>query len=176
MLSAHLFSIYIDEILKELLKEDYGCYLGLTKMNSQAYADDFVIFCPTSGGLRKLLEKFGILAKKLNLEINVGKTKVVIFHKKHVCHNDVNFEFNGHKIKTVPHYKYLGTMLSFNLKENDDIIRLQSSFNRKIGMTLRKFHAASIDIKLRLFNSLCMEGHVRHGVVGRYSWLLSFTG
>ena len=157
VLSAHLFSIYIDEILKELLKEDYGCYLGLTKMNSQAYADDFVIFCPTSGGLRKLLEKFGILAKKLNLEINVGKTKVVIFHKKRVCHNDVNFEFNGHKIEIVPRYKYLGTILSFNLKENDDISRLQSSFNRKIGMTLRKFHAASIDIKMRLFNSLCMD-------------------
>ena len=157
VLSAQLFNIYVDEILRELLKEDYGCYLGPNKMNSQAYADDFVLFCPTSGGLRKLLQRFQILAEKLNLEINVGKTKVMIFHKKRVCHHDVHFEFNGRKIEIVPQYKYLGTIISFNLSEKDDISRLQSSFNRKVGMTLRKFHAASIDTKMRLFKALCMD-------------------
>jgi len=69
----------------------------------------------------------------------------------------VHFEINGHKIEVVSKYKYLGTIISFNLQEKDDISRLQGSFNRKIGRTLRQFHAASIDIKMRLFNSLCLD-------------------
>ena len=47
--------------------------------------------------------------------------------------------------------------MTYNLKEKEDISRLQASFNRKVGRTLRKFHAAELDVKMRLFNSLCMD-------------------
>ena len=57
----------------------------------------------------------------------------------------------------VKSYKYLGTILTFNLKEKEDIMRLQSSFNRKVGMMLRKFHAADLNVKMRLLNTLCMD-------------------
>ena len=144
-----------------MLRQDHGCFLGITKINSQAYADDFVIFCPSAGGLRTLLQKFGIMARQHCLEINSSKTKIIIFHKKRACHSDVYFDINGSKIELVKSYKYLGTILTFNLKENEDIMRLQASFNRKVGMTLRKFHAAELDVKMRLFKTLCMDnGHV----------------
>ena len=157
VLSALLFNIYVDSILQEMLRQDHGCFLGITKINSQAYADDFVIFCPSAGGLRTLLQKFGIMARQHCLEINSSKTKIIIFHKKRACHSDVYFEINGSKIELVKSYKYLGTIITFNLKENEDIMRLQASFNRKVGMTLRKFHAAELDVKMRLFKTLCMD-------------------
>ena len=157
ILSAHLFSIYIDQILETLLKENYGCYLGINKINVQAYADDLVIFGPTSSGLRKLLSLFESLANTHELTVNVNKTKIMLFHKKRDPHNDVSFNIVGQKIEVVSSYKYLGVMLSYNLKEKDDIKRLQSSFNRKVGMTLRKFHATNIDVKMRLFKTLCSD-------------------
>ena len=157
VLSSHLFSIYIDDILKEMLKENYGCFLGITKMNIQGYADDLVIFCPTAGGLRKLLHKFETMANAHCLEINTSKTKIVIFHNNVNPHRDVCFEMNRQKIEIVKCYKYLGVMLYFNLKENQDIKRIQSSFNRKVGRTLRQFHAAELDVKMRLFHALCMD-------------------
>ena len=43
------------------------------------------------------------------------------------------------------------------MREKEDIKRFQSSFNRKVGMTLRKFHATDIDVKMRLFKTLCTD-------------------
>ena len=157
ILSAHLFSIYIDQILREISEEDFGCYLGINKINVQAYADDLVIFCPTSGGLRHLISKFTVLATQHNLVINDTKTKILIFHKKRTPHEHVEFCIDGQEIELVNNYKYLGTILSFNLKDHEDIRRLQSSFNRKVGVLLRKFHAVDLDVKMKLFNALCMD-------------------
>ena len=69
----------------------------------------------------------------------------------------MNFCMNGIKIKLVPSYKYLGTFISYNLKNHEDIRRLQTSFNRKVGMFLRKFHAVELNVKLMLFDSLCLD-------------------
>ena len=47
VLSAYLFVLYFDEILKEISSMPCGCRLGLSKVNAQAYADDVVICRPT---------------------------------------------------------------------------------------------------------------------------------
>ena len=157
VLSAPLFIVYIDQLLSEISKENHGCYLGIQKMNCQAYADDFVLFCPTAGGLRVLLSKFSTLCDEHSLKINTAKTKIMIFYNKDKCHSDVNFTINNEKIEIVKQYKYLGSILMHNLRENEDINRLQSSFNRKVGMFNRKFHSVELNVKLKLFNSLCMD-------------------
>ena len=157
ILSAHLFSFYVDSIIREISQEPYGCLLGINKINIQAYADDMVLICPTAKGLRELLLKFSSLMSEHELQINVAKTKVIVFHKGRNPYRALNFEINGLKIEQVPSYKYLGSFISFNLRNQEDIKRLQSSFNKKVGMYLRKFHAVSLDIKIRLFDSLCMD-------------------
>ena len=157
VLSAHLFGIYVDEILQEMNKQNHGCYLDLTKMNSQAYADDFAIYCPTAGGLRVLLSKFSELSQQHELEINADKTKIMIFHNKRTPYRLLNFELNGKILEQVEKYKFLGSMLTFNMKECEDIKRLKSSFNRKVGMFNRKFHSIDLSLKVKLFNIMCMD-------------------
>ena len=157
VLSAHLFGIYVDEILQEMNKQNHGCYLDLTKMNSQAYADDFAIYCPTAGGLRVLLSKFSELSQQHELEINADKTKIMIFHNKRAPYRLLNFELNGKILEQVEKYKFLGSMLTFNMKECEDIKRLKSSFNRKVGMFNRKFHSIDLSLKVKLFNIMCMD-------------------
>ena len=157
VLSAHLFSIYIDSILEEISKEPYGCYLGINRINIQAYADDIVIFCPSASGLRHLLAKFSSLACQHNLIVNSTKTKVMIIDKKMIPHRSPIFEFDRQQLEIVSSYKYLGIFISYNLKNHDDIKRLQASFNKKVGMFTRKFHATELGVKLKLFNTMCMD-------------------
>ena len=44
VLSAFLFSVYIDSILTEIGNFSFGCRLGFNKMNIIAYADDSFMF------------------------------------------------------------------------------------------------------------------------------------
>ena len=43
ILSAYLFTYYIDDILKRVFSEDIGCRIGVNKFNVLAYADDIVL-------------------------------------------------------------------------------------------------------------------------------------
>ena len=61
-------------------------------------------------------------------EINSSKSKIIIVHKKRACHSDVYFEINGSKVELVKSYKYSGMIITFSLKEKEDIMRLQASF------------------------------------------------
>ena len=41
-LSAFLLTLFIEDILQAVAIEESGCYIGISEMNAQAYADDFV--------------------------------------------------------------------------------------------------------------------------------------
>jgi len=44
--SPVLFCIYIDNLLVQLLKSGFGCYIGNTFVGALAYADDIVLVAP----------------------------------------------------------------------------------------------------------------------------------
>lgn len=54
-------------------------------------------------------------------------------------------------------YKYLGCILNHKLNENSEIDRITSNFNKVVGMFLRKFSTIRLDVKMKLFNTLCMS-------------------
>ena len=58
VLSAYLFVLYFDDILKEISSMSCGCRLGLARVNAQAYADDVVILSPTLTGLQLIVDRF----------------------------------------------------------------------------------------------------------------------
>ena len=79
VLSAYLFNIYINSILECVSSNENGCKLGIEKRNVQAYADDIVMFCPTSSGLQELINVFTEQCIEHELVINYGKTKALKF-------------------------------------------------------------------------------------------------
>jgi len=89
-LSAHLFNIYTSSILHEMNSIEHGCCIGLTKRNVQAYADDIVLFCPTSSALQKLIDKLTELCGNHDLKINYDKTKVVKLGRQDIYKNFIN--------------------------------------------------------------------------------------
>ena len=82
VLSAYLFSFYVDSVSKEISNLPAGCVLGINKINILAYADDLVLMAPTSSALQILLDNIGLLLGQLNLCINVGKTVAMFFNKR----------------------------------------------------------------------------------------------
>ena len=155
--SAFLFSIYIDEILTNISAQPDGCWLGLKRINIQAYADDLVVFCPTVIGLKNLLKLIEENLKRLELKINVEKTKIIIFSKRKYPENTLFFKINDKGIEIVDEYLYLGSIISGNMSEKSSIDRILSKFNKKVGMFFRKFSSIALHIKIELFDSLCMS-------------------
>ena len=118
---------------------------------------DLVVFCPTVKGLKNLLKLIENSLAYLELEVNMGKTKIVVFSKRKYPGNKLNFLINDKNIEIVNEYLYLGTIISGNLSERNAIDRIVSKFNKKVGMFFRKFSSIALHIKMQLFDSLCMS-------------------
>ena len=92
ILSAYLFTYYIDDILKRVFSEDIGCRIGVNKFNVLAFADDIVLISPSAGGLRFLMNIFKDSVGVHRLYLNVNKTKIMVFrNKKKKVFEDIPF-------------------------------------------------------------------------------------
>jgi hypothetical protein len=63
VLSPILFTLYMDELIKELEAAGDGCYIGHIFFGALGYADDMTLLAPTVQGLVRMLnicEKFGL--------------------------------------------------------------------------------------------------------------------
>ena len=155
ILSAHLLAFYLDEVLRTTHSTPAGCRLGLNTVNIMAYADDVVLLSPTSGGLRQLIYKIGIMLRQAELVVNVDKTAIMIFSPCKKLYNFRPFYLYGSEIKLVDECKYLGVVLNSSFSDKQDMERVLNSFNKQFGILFRKFVSADFNVLLRLYNAFC---------------------
>ena len=105
----------------------------------QAYADDIEIYCLSVTGLRDLLRWLDELLAYHELLINISKKKIVIFKADLRNVSNLLFTINGIPTEIVAEYKYLGCILKNNLCEIPDLDQILKSFNKSVGMLVRKF-------------------------------------
>ena len=55
-MSPLLFGVYMDGLLDELKYLGIGCYIGQHFCGAAEYADNILLLCPTSSGLRNMIE------------------------------------------------------------------------------------------------------------------------
>ena len=89
------------------------------------YADDTVLLAETPHEMQKSLDILFDYCKINGLEINVGKTKVIVFSRGKIRNIPV-FLFNGLNVEVVFNYKYLGTIFNYN---NSFITAIKSQCN-----------------------------------------------
>lgn len=75
------------------------------------YADDTVLFAESEDEMQLLLNDFSKYCKDWKLNINVDKTKFLIFGNRRRRRNE-NITLNGSKLENVDAYKYLAIMFS----------------------------------------------------------------
>ena len=108
ILSPILFNLYIDDI-KEIFDEKCDPVdLHDTKLSHLLYADDLILLSNTEEGLKQNLRNLETYCEKWKLEVNISKTKIIIFNimgRKIKCNS---FSLNGKNIESTNSYCYLG--------------------------------------------------------------------
>ena len=163
-LSPTLFSLFINDLVKELDNPD--CVpptLHSLFVSCLLYADDVVIFSETEKGLQSALDRLDMFCTNWKLQVNLKKTKVVIFNKAGRLFKDANFLFGSENIEITSSYCYLGLTLSssgsFSLAKKQ-----LSQKARKAVFSLKPLLRSSLSPKalLRIYNA-CIKSILLYG-------------
>ena len=83
--SPILFSVFIDDLLREVEKADLGIQLGSgKKVGGMLFADDFIGVSRSKESLQKLISVVHGYCNKWRLRANVCKTAVMVFSRNPV--------------------------------------------------------------------------------------------
>ena len=82
-------------------------FINKRSVHCLLYADDVILLSSTSQGLQNKLNKLNVYCNDWCLNINVIKTKVLVFNRAG-RHFKQKFLFNGNAIECVSQHKYLG--------------------------------------------------------------------
>lgn len=70
ILSLALLNLYMDDLSKQLNACNTGCMISNRKVNHLMYADDLVVFCPSSAGLQQLLNVCSVYGADDDIKLN----------------------------------------------------------------------------------------------------------
>ena len=157
MSSPTLFNLYMNDLIVALSSTRLGCHIDGINVNNISYADDMVLLSASVCGIRKLLAICEAYAKQHGLAYNPLKSEVMVFEAKGNSAGIVfpNIMLNGTALRRVSKFKYLGHILTSDLKDNDDIERERRALAVRANMIARRFARCSTEVKITLFRSYC---------------------
>ena len=131
-----------DDLSVNLKECPTGCKAGGTIVNHLMYADDIVLLSPSATGLSLLLHVCGKYGLEHDIRFNSKKSAVTIFRNSFVKDFSYpSFVMNGESIKEVPFVKYLGHVISADMKDDLDKMR-QCNYMNKAMLLLVVFICA----------------------------------
>ena len=168
IVSAVLFSVYLDELLSRLEKAGAGCHVNGNFFGAFAYADDLTLLAPTVDGLKEMIIIMEEYGTEFKVKFNPVKTKCMVFSQKRnnaaqlptIC-------VAGRDVDWVEKFKYLGTLITPNLADRCDIEDKRAHFIRSANYVLSTFAIAPANVKSRLIQTYCTSIH------GSQSWKLT---
>ena len=157
ILSPFLFAVYIDGLLNDLNSCGVGCYWGCSFAGAFSYADDVVLLAPCASAMRIMLEVCRSFAVSHKLEFNASKTQLICFYAPSVAPITPSIYFNSTLLSYSNQVVHLGHILTNNLNDTMDIMRVVKDLNRKANFVLCTFHAADPFVKTFLLQSYCLS-------------------
>ena len=126
VLSPALFNLFLNDLPLQLNCPEVDPFLlpDGTKLSCLLYADDLVLLFHSQQGLQNSLDKLSTFCEQWKIQVNLKKTKIMVFQKK--CRKSFNPSFSYKKdvIQKVNDYTYLGIKRtstgSFALTEETD--------------------------------------------------------
>ena len=111
-LSPILFSVFINDLLKDVEQAELGIQLSSGKrVGGMLFADDFVGVSDSRESLQKLIDVVHGYCNKWRLKANVSKSAVMVFSKSSV---EGGWKCREHKLPKVSNYSYLGIDFASN--------------------------------------------------------------
>ncbi len=159
-MSPILFSIYLNDLESQLELNNTGLVIEQPNLNVDLYlkiflllyADDTVIISDDPISFQSLLNDFDNYCSEWKLNINMSKTKVIVFGSNKPT--NYNFTFNGRRIETVKEYKYLGILFSLSGSFLNARKNIVSQANKAMHILYRRIYNVDlpIDIQLKVFD------------------------
>ena len=132
-----------------------GCYLDNVCTNHYFYADDMCLLAPSACGLQKLIDQCAKYGNDHDIVYNPLKSKCVVFQPRSYRLTIPSVRLYGEDMQYVDNIKYLGVILSNNLKDDLDISRQLRCLYVSANIILRRFASCSKQVKLLLIESYC---------------------
>lgn len=163
ILSPILFNFYMNDLSHKLRSCKTGCMVGSTVINHLMYADDCVIFSPSSAGLQQLLNECSMYGELQDIKFNELKSVIMIcrtLEDKHMTFPE--FRLSGKVLNTCREVKYLGHVITDQLTDDEDIYRQCRMLYVQANILARKFGNCSVNVKLTLFKTFCSPLYTAH--------------
>jgi hypothetical protein len=157
-ISSCLFNLFIDGISKRLIKSGIrSVKIGTANFHLLMFCDDIVIVANSAEDLQKKINVASQFFHDRGLQVNISKTKIVIFAKRKERKN-LKFMWNQDEVEQVDSYTYLGVTFhrngnfKFALKEFKE---KATAAIYKVLSIIRKSGVPPLSTQFKLFNSIC---------------------
>ncbi len=138
VLSTTLFSIYINDLAKEINELGLGVPVGDIKLSILLYADDIALITENENDLQSMLDKLNEWCVKWRMKVNETKTNIIHFRNKRCAKTAENFKLGAKTLDIVSNYKYLGIMLNEYLDYTVCAETLSGAAGRALGAVIGK--------------------------------------
>lgn len=127
------------------------------------YADDLVVFSPSTAGLQQLLNICSVYGVEHDIKYNAAKSTVMICRtKEDKCMNYPDFCLSNVMLNVTTKTKYLGHIITADMSDDDDIYRQCRMLYAQANTLKRKFGACTDNVKMTLFKSYCTPLYTAH--------------
>ncbi len=161
-LSPLLFSIFLNYLAEFTSTNSKGIQLEFNTKNLDCfiklyvllYTDDTILISESSKDLQSMLDALYIYCDKWKLQLNISKTKIVIFSRG-LARKPPTWTFGTESLEVVSEYVYLGITFNFNGRFtkaiNKQILQVKHASYSIIAKS-RRFELP-IDVQLHLFDT-----------------------
>ena len=182
VLAPVLFNLFISMItalLQHRLREDDGIQVeyrldgnlfnlrrlqARTKTSSNQvvelqYADDAALLAHTANSMQHILDALSTLYQAFGVEISTTKTEVIV--QQIDPNQDIPiFTINGTQLRTVPLFRYLGSIITPTTKIDDDILDKINKASRAFGRLRAKVFQnkhLKLSTKVEVYTAVCIS-------------------
>ena len=134
---------------------------NFVQSNLPQYADDTLLYRPIYSEddvtiMQKDLDNIISWCILNKMCLNADKCKVMRLSKKLACDGNIpSYKISNSSLSVVQNYKYLGVIISSNLKWNDHVNHVASRTSRLLGFIKRIVRCNDPAILSRLYKTLC---------------------
>lgn len=156
--SPTIFNLFLEGIVNCISRQWIaGIRLLSITLHILLYADDMAILAPSKETLQQKISIVASFLAERGLNINLDKSKVVIFKRGGKIPKNEKFSWRGRSIQTVKSYKYLGIFFCntglHSLAANDSVEKGLSAVGATLS-SLNKTKTFDLKTSLKLFESI----------------------
>ena len=140
-LSPTLYSVFANDLVKEINDLDIGIQVGERQISLLAYADDICLVANSEDNLQQMLNCVHSWCKRWRVLIYADKSKCMHFRRGRSNRSEYTFKIGENVLETTDRYKYLGVIFHEKQDYSINSEALGKAAGRALGSIISKIHS-----------------------------------